>query len=181
MALTRSSPRRRDAQKARCYAAENAAFDGLKAPPLSWDQTRAFVDRVFRSKWMEQRYPHAARRWRLNCIRLGKGREGTRALAGPGGITLPGWSRQPAIILHEIGHVLAPVASRHDHEWAAIYLKLVSRFMGKENHDRLRSSFREHRVRYTPPRKGRTLTPEQRAELVARLQRYRAQRAEEAA
>lgn len=175
--MTVRPTRSRDTQKSRLYAAENAAFPAKFGPAMSWDEARAYIDGVFRSHWMRTRYPGAAQRWRLNLIRLSDGRSRTSAGANASYIALPRWSRTPIVILHEIGHVIAPPRAWHGHEYAAIYLKLVSQFLGRASHDRLRAEFKRHRVRYAPPRVGRKLSEEERAVLVARLAAYREQRA----
>jgi hypothetical protein len=53
---------------------------------------------------------------------------------------------------------------------------VVLYMMGREAHDTLKASMREHRVRFREPRKRAPLSPERRAQLVAQLAYAREQR-----
>lgn len=92
-------------------------------------------------------------------------------------IYMPRWSRNKAVILHEIAHVVtSPYVAWHGWEFCDNLLKLVSRWLGQDEARRLRESFKAKKVRYRAPRKRKPVSPERRAELVAQLERARAAR-----
>lgn len=157
----------RDTQKARAYRSESVLYSKAH---LGHDETRAMIDRVMRSKWMGRHAPVVARRYRLGWLTVRCEARGHISRAGRTGITLRGRSIPAWLVLHEIAHVLSPEDPGHGHQWAAIYLRLVRRFLGVESYRRLRASFRSNRVRYTEPRR---ISDHQRAVLAERLARYR--------
>ena len=91
---------------------------------------------------------------------------------------MPAWSRDEAIVLHELAHCFNAringwvMVQSHGWEYCAIYLQLTLYVMGREAHDVLKAAFKANRVRFTAPRKGRKLTPEQREAAIARLSVY---------
>ena len=90
---------------------------------------------------------------------------------------MPLWSRNEAIVLHELAHTICQRehsdATGHGWQYCAIYLTLTLHAMGREAHDVLKAAFKENRVRYTAPRKRKPMDPARKAELVARLAAYR--------
>lgn len=160
----------RDTQRSKLYRAERAcrAIVGdvaIRDRLTAW----AFIEKVERDKWFRRTYG----RW---TFRISDGRGTSIARGGGGRLNLPRWSRTPMVMLHEIAHNV--VGAHHAHDWvfAATFLRLVRHFMGKDVHDRLRASFRTFRVRYKAPRPARTLSPEARAALCARLAVMRSRR-----
>lgn len=104
-------------------------------------------------------------RTRATCLRV----------CGGWRITLPPWAQTRWVVLHEVAHCLPPKESAaHGWEFAAGYLKLVEHFLGAESAKRLKAQFKAERVRYRPP-VSRPISPERRAELVARLAACRQQ------
>jgi putative metallohydrolase (TIGR04338 family) len=168
--------RERDTQRKRAYRAELSVRHN--AILMTWDETQTYVDRVMRSKWMRTHHTIAAQRWRLDRIALSDGRR--HAHGSRQRIVLPRWARQPLVVLHEIAHAVQDSADTggrcawHGWAWAALYLRLVRRFLGTEWYRRLRLAFRSHRVRYTKPRQ---LSKEARAAASARLAAWRATQA----
>jgi putative metallohydrolase (TIGR04338 family) len=167
----------RDSQRGRCYAAEGLArevIDRGYGGSMSWDATRAYVDRVMRSRWMKKHHARAAARWRLNRIQLDKGRSNCSARGGYGRLSIPTWARKPAVILHELAHCLTDHAEddvSHGWQWARQYLLLVRHFVGVDAYNALRRAMRTKRVRYNAPRKVSQATREAGA---ARLRAWRA-------
>ncbi len=176
--------RPRDATRQRVYNAEYAVQELLDGPyrhrKMSKDEARAYVDRVFRSRWMKSHYPGVAQAYRLGMIDLRMVEKMfIRSSGGRHGINLSQPGRCPSTIIHEIAHVVhhrclgGEHQTPHGWQWASIQLELVRHFLGTEAGRALRRAYRKHRVRYTAPR---TLSPEQRAACVARLQAYRLHR-----
>ena len=62
-----------------------------------------------------------------------------------------------------------PKPAWHGWEFCQTYLKVVGNVMGPEARDALKASFKEEKVRFTPPRKKRELTEEQKQILRARM------------
>ena len=149
--------RSRDSQRARVYRAERVIHSTEAEPRYTMTKTRAYVRRVEKSAlWAEMRRYRAA-----VDIGDGRGRSNAAAFAGLNYITLPIWSRQPAVILHELAHLtVSTTAAGHGPEFAQAHLKLVSRFMGAPAAKRLRDSYRANGVKVA---RGATATPARKA------------------
>jgi hypothetical protein len=74
------------------------------------------------------------------------------------------------LLLHEMAHIWTP-GDGHGREWAAMFIKLVERWMGKDAGRELRREFRKAGVKFTPKR---VLSPERKAELAERMRAMRA-------
>lgn len=135
----------RDWQRNKVYTAERLVRVGRA---MSWPDTLRFVAKVLNSAKFQRRWG----RWGVE-VRDGRGRVKAAAY-GSRYITLPGWARTEDVVLHELAHILCPGWEQHGRLFARTYLELVKLFMGKDQHDRLRDSFREHGVRFTPRRKA---------------------------
>lgn len=167
----------RDTQRKRVYTAEKVL--GQFAKPLrEVKDIERYCRKQLRRKAILRRYPSAERAFRI------KDGRGTRKALVYGGhaIGIPLWARNEAIVLHEVAHVInyrhsdTDVAG-HGWEFCAVFLDLVRFIMGREAHDALKQSFKDHKVRFTKPRTRKPLTPEQRAVLAARLAAARAAKA----
>lgn len=139
--------RDRDNQKSRVYAAERKIQIGAVSETgkqhLGQDVAAAqkYVDHVTSTIWFQ-------RRWGKRKIVVGAGRGGGRAYGGF--ITLGVWARKhEAVLLHEIAHCIAPSHVMHGPEYCGVMLFLVEKMMGKQHSDSLRSSYKEHRARYS--------------------------------
>ncbi len=144
----------RDTQRAKLYRAEDALRRAIGDVAIrdkiaAW----AFIEKVERDAWFRRRFGRRQ-------FRVLDGRGTSSAWSCGSTLNLPRWSRTPVIMLHEVAHCVAPHGCRHGWEFAAVYLKLVRHFLGREVHDKLRASFRERRVRYKKPR---VMSPAQRA------------------
>jgi hypothetical protein len=131
----------RDSQKQRLYDAEHAVLDGVGGRDMSIPACQAYVDQVLQSAFIQTR-------WGRNRIVVVPTHSNGSSRGGR--IALGVWARQPSVILHEIAHELLwgqPYAN-HGPEFAACYLMLVGRFLGKEHEKALRESYAKHRVRY---------------------------------
>lgn len=163
----------RDTQRARLYAADDVLHKHAKPLPTV-DCMQAFVRNMWKSKRLAESYPKAHRRG-VPTVYDGRGR--TNAGGWDGGITMPKWSRRSDVVIHEIAHCivwreLGSETAGHGWQFCSVYLRLVLLFMGREQHDELKASFKAHRVKFTAPRKLKPLDPEQRAALIARLSVY---------
>lgn len=139
-----ASTTNRDVQRQRVYNAERALHNYTQTIPNS--QLQKFVDDALDKRAVRARWPHA--QVEVVLKRGGKA-YGYRYGGGSGRITLPLFSRNPAIILHEVAHVLTPnTYQSHGPEFAGVLLFLVKTVMGTDAAAELRKSFKEERARY---------------------------------
>lgn len=104
------------------------------------EAVQAYVDHVTSAAWFQ-------RRWGRRHITARHKVYGS-ATGGGSTITMPPWSRNEMIILHEIAHCLTPSRyAPHGPEFAGVFLTLVRHAAGAEVGRRLRERFRENRVR----------------------------------
>lgn len=161
----------RDSQRSKVYRAE-AVLSKHCTPLKELHHIEAFVEKVRSSARVQDHFPHLTE----DPVRV-KAARGGRSTAFYRGISISQWHRNDWVVLHELAHI--QVQRQHGHwkvaghgrEYCAVYLKLVLWFIGREAHDELKASFKEHRVKFTPPRK---LSPEARAAAAERLRKYRA-------
>jgi hypothetical protein len=153
---------RRDSQRKRLYRAERNAFDSAFDVLLDRPDERGIqkvIRRVRRSKtWKsilrEFNVTPYEGQFRVTLIKSQKkgasadSRDGLKF--GTLMITLP-------VILHELAHVATGYVCGHSWPFANVYVRLVSRFIGRSARNDLRRAFRALKVRYTPPR---SLSPE---------------------
>ena len=93
---------------------------------------------------------------------------GTRAAYGYPSqkrISLPKWARSKIVILHEVAHIISPEEPAHGRGFCRLLCDMVQRFIGKQEADTLRGSFKKYRVKYSkqftrPDLKGRRGNPE---------------------
>ena len=173
--------RARDTQRSRVYKSDTALVKIAK-PLATVPEVERFVKRVLGMKRVADAFPRSRLpRW-LPEVRDGRGRRKAGGCASY--ITMPLWSRNEAIVLHELAHTICQRehndATGHGWQYCAIYLTLTLHAMGREAHDVLKAAFKENRVRYTAPRKRKPMDPARKAELVARLAAYRAAQKETA-
>lgn len=190
---------KRDSQRSKVYAAERVIEKGVRGgsvrgrydltpggevvwfTPMSIEECQAMVDKVLASPYTARKFPKRIDNLRRHGIHVEYGKGGGQANIGYDGpvIRLGVWARQPSIILHEMAHLLVGLHHQHDHEFAAGMLTLVRFFMGAEEGDKLKASYRDHKVRFRPKR-TRTITPEQRQAAIDRLAMARATKAAKA-
>lgn len=159
------SSRPRDAQRARLYAAERAAF-GYPPRCLTVKEAEAMVARVLRSAWFRARWPE------VTYVRFKDGRGRRHAgghrdpqLNGGSFITIPRGLRYRWVVCHELAHVVTPNRfAAHGREFAANYLDIVRYALGREAKAALLAQFKAAGVKHRAPL--RTLT-----DLVAEHQR----------
>jgi hypothetical protein len=178
-------PKPRDSQRSKLYAAENAAFRKFSdRHSLTIEECTDVVRRIERSQlWADfeaeaNERGHNLKPWAQRPINVLAGRGG--GWANHAEISLGGWARCEWVILHEMAHTAVTriyglnTVPWHGWEFASIYLRMVSRFMGSEAAAKLKAEFKAKRVKHTAPRAKRELTPEQRAILANRLAEARA-------
>ena len=145
--------RARDSQKAKLYRAER---DDISKGRTFKDicETKKFVAKVISSKWSQKHF--------LNYMSIVvKDGRGTRIARSYGDvINVPVWARNELIVLHELAHSLR-IGSNSEHSshgwlFCNTFLKLVKHFMGKETHDKLKQSFKKHKVRFNRPYKRKS-------------------------
>ena len=178
-------PKRRDSQRTKLYAAEDIWI--ALAKKMGW--RRVFIDIAHIEAYAETVY-----RWvrdnkealgitvpvvRPKIVQRKRHRkssaftDGTFALASGRHGKQHHWVDN--IILHELAHIWTPSDAGHDRRYAALFLKLVERWMGKVPAHELRRHFREGKVKYTPKR---VLTRARKAELAARMAAMREMQAQ---
>jgi len=173
----------RDSRRQKLYDAEGYIRTG---PMMTLVEIDTYVRALLDEKWTR-------RHWRIResnypTITDGRGSSDARYDSHDNQLEFPRWSRTEMVVLHEVAHYLArkcqdscngPHApgrrhcayeAHHGWHFAKIMLMLVRHKMGKDWHDRLRTAYKDHHVRYTKPR---TLTPEARRAAADRLAAYR--------
>lgn len=162
--------RPRDSQRSKVYAAERAVFPGVPRVARTLGDVQDFVDRVLARKRVIKRFGQKK-------ARITAARRGGASYVFDGSNVMhinPDHAPNTMLMLHELAHVLAPLA-RHGHEFADAYLFLVREMMGREAHDKLKAAFKAKRVR-TKAKAKRVLTEEQKQVLRERLAAARAAR-----
>lgn len=185
----------RDQQRSRVYKSDGALMKVAKPLPTVKEMQR-YVDRLFGMRRMMIAFPDAfGGKWRsrdperqkhyktkpISAPIVHDGRCRSRAGGWSRGVTMPVWSRNEAVLLHEIAHSICVrlygyTVAAHGWEYCAIYLKITLYAMGREAHDTLKAAFKANKVKFTAPRKRAPLSPEQRVANIARLAAYREQR-----
>lgn len=130
----------RDNQRQRVYDAQRDLPEYTQI--MTWPEVESFVRKVNDSVWFRSR-------WGTTITPVLK--RGGSAYGYPGGrITLPGFARNPIVILHEIAHTVTPYHSDvapHGPEFCGILLGLVRHYLGTDVARRLRANMRTHRVK----------------------------------
>jgi putative metallohydrolase (TIGR04338 family) len=173
--------RERDTQRKRIYKSDHAITPMAKPLPTVTDMER-YVKRMCEMKRVRDAFPNA-RLGSPPVVKDGRGR--IRAGGCSQYVTMPLWSRNEAIMLHELAHCIVQrqhgmYVAAHGWQFASVYLTLVLYGMGREAHDTLKAAFKKNRVRFTAPRKKAPMDPVRKAELIARLAAYRQQMKEAA-
>lgn len=138
--------RPRDSQRERVYQAEKPLM-ASQEKFRSVEDCQAFVDEVVDSDWWLARFS------RISKITVTDGRSRRRGGAeytwGGWEIAMPVFSRNRLYLLHEIAHCLGlPTEAWHGPAYAARYLALVERWLGKKAARQLRADFAKEGVRY---------------------------------
>ena len=165
----------RDSQRKKVYTAERAAFPDypLSSQPALPNITdvEAYVAKVWSSKRVQSLFATAHEATYPPRVTDGRGRRS--ACAFDNEIRMPKKMRHEWVVLHELAHVISrrrmQTIAGHGWEFCATYLQLVLYIMGRDRHDALKREFKAHKVRFSAPRKTRSLTPEQKAALAERL------------
>lgn len=150
---------KRDSKRSAVYASEwNALEQHLSNRRIrEIADVVAFVNEITQSKWyknykiMGKEHSSFCRRTKPH-IDVGDGRGRRRACGGGTTIKLPKWCRKTYVILHELAHTMQFEQPWHGRQFAAIYLDLVRRWMGRNAWEKLRDEFRKHKVWYSARR-----------------------------
>lgn len=128
----------RDFQRQRVYDSENVFWGG---PVMTLSECQEYVDSITRSAWWRHRGG-------LRRVYVIHGTKNGRAWASYDKIKTSPDSRKKWAMLHELAHILTPSeVAAHGPEYCANYVAIVRQFMSKSDGDKLRHSFREHRVK----------------------------------
>jgi putative metallohydrolase (TIGR04338 family) len=131
------------------YKAERLAagvdFSIVRYPTMA--DVAGFLADVIETPWFRHRWPQ----WSVNNIELRDGR-GTRwARGGSGRLILPYWARTRWVILHELSHVVAGSNAKHGWLFCAVFLELITMYLGEDAGRRLRNAFRQTRCKFRKP------------------------------
>ncbi len=160
--------RERDSQRSKVYVAEGVLLR-YGPHPMTIEECRAFAHKALSSKYIERRFGEdVVKRLRRN-LAIWNGRGGGMAHRYTSTITLGVYARRESIVLHELVHLLVRQGPAHGWQFCAGLLDLVRHVMGQQAHDELKTSFRQHKVKFTAPRVKREMAPEEKAILVERL------------
>lgn len=184
----KTMPRERDSQRSKVYAAEATVFGrpgpahlGGKGPDFkTLEECHSYLRGVRKSAWFQRRWPG------LPCIELRPGKGARRAFARGNdySITLPLWTRQRWVLLHELAHLLGhkevlthkeacAIPAGHGWQFCASYLELVYHELGEEAGDKLKAEFKRRGVKFKAPVKRAPLSEERKAQLREQLARVR--------
>lgn len=159
----------RDTQRGKLYAAENRARNRHPGKPLpTTKDIERYLKHQAKRATLVARYGEAVdlKLWPMKVLD-GRGRR--RAGGWSGGITMPIWSREEWVVLHEFAHTIHARLRRnrghngsrgeeldggapHGWQFAAIFLDLVRFIMGAEAAAVLKAEFKAGKVRYRPKR-----------------------------
>jgi putative metallohydrolase (TIGR04338 family) len=170
-------PAQRDSQRSKVYRSERVLRQFANPLPTITDIEK-FITKEMSRKRIIDKYPDAVR-----SIVVADGRGRRRACAyGGRQISMPKWSRNTHIVIHEVAHIISArhyghQIAGHGWEYCSVYLDLVRHIMGVEAFETLKQSFKDHKVKFSEPKKRKPLSPEMRAALAERLKAARAAKA----
>lgn len=147
----------RDSQQSKVYNAEWAyqKVHGVGTKFDSIEECRKYINRIVKSKTWEKLCNGKAKTLTVEEHRS----QSYLGLAHWGGhITLNKSGMNKYVILHEMAHCSGG-NMHHDFSFCDTLLKLVSRFIGREEAVTLKKCFKEKNVRYRKP-SNKTATPE---------------------
>lgn len=168
--------RDRDNQRSKVYRAEHEfygpkGFSKDAADFKTVEECLEFAQKILRDPKVVEAYPSATQVAKTIEVKPGQGKRKASAEFYGTVLKLPLWSRRKWVICHEVAHLLVgPPASAHGWQFVECYLLLVRREISPEASEGLRKTFKQWKVRYTPPRAKRTFTEEQRQVLRERMQ-----------
>ena len=160
-ATPRVRRRPRDSQRSKLYSAELAVRGTDRGPgalpsPCPLETLQRYVDGITASAWWRD---YVGARRRKVTVRDGRGRVKAGSYTYQAAITMPHWSRNRFVTLHELAHQATDAAhgpdnaAGHGPEYAGMLLSLVSRFLGTAKAAELRDSYRKYGVKYRLPQK----------------------------
>jgi hypothetical protein len=138
----------RDSQRSKLYKAERAAWACYDTQPyLTLDECKKLIHKC-------AKFSHGPR----PTVTDGRGTRFARGSSWR--INLPKWARTAPVVLHEYAHALTShmTVAAHGPEFAAAFVKLTRRFIGKTEGDILKMAFRQYRVK-CQARKKMVTTP----------------------
>lgn len=185
----------RDSQRSKLYAAERSFFSSSTYRELHtdpWRHTPSEVEARWRqlleSSWFRRKYGY----YYVRLEFIGQRHSGSSGGGSHGWVSLPSdvnrgkWCWADWYLLHELAHNITTndhgdTVAAHGPEFMAIYLELLGHWLGRDVVKEFKVTLRQHKVRYTRPRKKRHLSEEQRKEIGERLRKAREAKSQEAA
>lgn len=164
--------KKRDNQRARLYDAQKCFLE--KEAEMTIKEAQKFVNQVLshkRTKVLQQKYGIAHVYPTKIIVEASSGCHATilnRDWEIVRLIRLSKSGRVKIIILHEIAHHITWGREAHGPEFAEVLLQFVTRYMGKDEGDKLANAFHEKRVRVSG-KSGKPRIPRERKIESARL------------
>jgi putative metallohydrolase (TIGR04338 family) len=145
----------RDSQRSRIYRAEVKAFYGSRAKGMRFDSLdglQRFLERAVADPWFKTHFGALSR----IEIRDGRGTRHASSAYEPDTrrcvFSFPRWARTKPVVLHELAHAASfrryGLVAAHGPEFAAVFLELVERHLGRAARERLRRAFVLQNVGY---------------------------------
>ena len=153
--IVRSRPR--DEQRKRLYAAEREVKAYLRDPLPKIEEMQRFVDSILRSRWFQI---HFAASMSAPIRVIGGRQRAATAMNFLSTISMPTWSRNKLIVLHEVAHILtdryygSDFIEGHGKQFASFFLELVDHFLGADDCQDLLEAFSRNSVAHSYREQG---------------------------
>jgi hypothetical protein len=124
----------------------------LRAPELTLNESRDYVNRITSTKWWRIRTPRKI--WEIEVLARYKSSRDAVAVYNASAIALPKWARDPITILHELTHMLhtskRTKQAWHGPEYAWLECRVIQRFE-PELYEELKRAFNSYEVETKRP------------------------------
>lgn len=171
----------RDSQRGKVYASEREAFPNMFNPYWSiWktaEEIQNWINSISKTNYFHKHFckTHGSR---LALVKLSRG---LRSCMQMGIMKISSCNMNKFVVCHELAHAIAFAkyfaisrnVQGHGWQFCATYLHLIRHYIGLEEYNTLKASFKKHKVKFRAPRKKRKFTPEQRLVLVERMRKCR--------
>jgi putative metallohydrolase (TIGR04338 family) len=148
----------RDSQRSKVYKADSKLV-AVSRKFADMEETEKFARKVMKSERLKKALGYMSHALKHDIVvKDGRGRRSAGGWAG--GITMPTFSRNEAIVCHELAHTLCMRLYRrsdiagHGWQFCSMYLLIVRCVMGRQAAKTLQDAFKEYRVKYRAPRKN---------------------------
>jgi len=144
--------RNRDFQKQAVYNSENIACDLTGTNNGRCEFGRLDECKLFAEKIINSKYWQAQKGWKRIKLKDGRGRRAACYDDQDKSVSLPMWSRNKVVIIHEFAHYLTHKttedATGHGSHFCGHFLALLDELVGMEASMALMEQFEKHKVIY---------------------------------